>query len=104
MDNDIGQRERLFSDLRPARGLTRQFEGKSFQILRFWNRRDNRMIKRLSIDCGASQNSSRIKGSFSHDALKRDSVDMVRTAKGRQRAAGFEQFQRAEMNLLVAPE
>src|SRR3954468_5052980 len=104
MDNDRDSASRSFHALKPARGSTGQFEGKSFQILRFWNRGDNRMIKRLSIDCGASQDSVRIKGSSSHNVLKRDSVDMVRTAKRRQCARGFEQLQSAEMNLLVAPE
>ena len=84
--------------------LTHDFESVTLQVFRFRNRRNDQMIRGLAVDGDAPQEATGIVSSSQDDFEEQLGIDMVRAAEGRQRAAGAQQFQRAQMDFLVAAE
>ena len=62
------------------------------------------MIGRLAVGSQASQDPVGVERRREDDVLKHQRIHMVRTAKRRQNTAGFQQFEGAQVNLLIAAE
>src|SRR5258706_2514319 len=84
--------------------LSSKLEAKAFEVLRFRNGRDDRMIGRLHKDSGPPQGATRVKRRLQDNVLKRPGIHVVRAAEGGQSATSLEQFQRTQMNFFVTAQ
>jgi len=62
------------------------------------------MVRALGVGRDPAQHVARVVGSGENHIQERHGVHVVRTAERRQRAAGLEQFERAQMYFLVTAQ
>src|SRR6185437_3473056 len=77
---------------------------KPLQVFRLGNHGNNWMVRRLSVGGDAAEDFVRVEGGREDGVLEQPGVHVMGAAKGRERAAGAEQFERAQMNLLIAAQ